>query len=1178
MCVGENNAPQAQHYLNAQLGALYENAVGCVERHGKGLQPDADHKYSFAPAEFYYGKHRRGQASKADMMFYTSFGKPKLEFICNHDVIIRLTLKEGHYNTEFSKGNANPAIIEKNKSFKEAEIAFRVPFTVEAFPGQAVGLAGSDNVISLVILNFPKAQLVQINSELEVGRQALAFYLSEYLLVLQSAGNHVLFSLPDFDDDRRRLFIDFSTYARSLLDVDEIYDISVEKINTFLSSSWLKAAMLAGGKNGPSADHAALSLAEYQSNWSLDESSNTHFHIKLGSPRIKALCNQEVVLYFVIDEVLFYDSKDFSVAAKQTYQNWELALLINVVYEKEEEGKVTRCKLDFNSCRFMRQLCQWADFDQTNEDALRYVQKLVDFFTGEYLDVLEQAHYNVVYHYDERWPPLSGVPEAEHEEIEAEDAELIDEESDSEDEEEVVKGDVSTYRELGAGGATIVEGVAASAAAGAAAGVAIIEGSDAAASAAGAEAGKAARRALTAKAGPVTPRVIRQGTVSRTPEGKTILTKHNGTVVEYVSKAAAVKELIEKTHTHGFDHVSAVSQASINAWFKSLWSVASTSKSTVDSLLSRFAYEQYFSTKFQAPTLRLLSNNRAIIWLHLQDGWLKTLKNWQPWNESEAYKFDNWRLAFEVELKLADSDKLQGVSTAWNAKLEDSFAYKQHGKKDDRVLKHIYLDFKTAEFIHDLSSFDGLFHSHEKRPIEKVQALVTYLREYYFSQIIATGTHVLYTLPVFKAGASLPSANALTDLTFQIYSKIAYDRRNWAAMAKEGEPALLILGMTQFRALPAAKIEWSGSWIANSTRSVSYGTVCLSKQIFLQERLLGLLAKVNGETTVSSQPFRLECKGAWKLQLTTWAANEDRKKCVCTWKFDGEADGMLKYKWIHRDGWKYEHEGTTDITNGTYWVDCHTVNYLEIPTTFTNGQLEIKLRGDVKVSLGVDGGAQKWSTKSGASWRTSICIGTSEDGLKVSVPAPPVPVYLPASTIGEALPAFWNDPEALLRAHLPQTVDLGDVLGLFRTFEGTYTGLFPGTSAFTLANPAFNKDGDVLFELVPHTQLSASAPLVSKAAARAAGTAAARDHRTYASSVRPRGEHRSLSLLQRVKNKLTGDHDDEKHRHADGKPANGSASPAAPSPVTPAVESPAASPPTPPAAKGGRKDAKPEKA
>lgn len=35
-------------------------------------------------------------------------------------------------------------------------------------------------------------------------------------------------------------------------------------------------------------------------------------------------------------------------AAKQTFTNWELAILVNVIYEKEEEGKVTRCKLDLN--------------------------------------------------------------------------------------------------------------------------------------------------------------------------------------------------------------------------------------------------------------------------------------------------------------------------------------------------------------------------------------------------------------------------------------------------------------------------------------------------------------------------------------------------------------------------------------------------------------------------------------------------------------------------------------------------------------------------------------------------------------------------------------------------------------------------------------------------------------
>ena len=33
MCVGENCAPQAVHYMNAQLAALYENAADCIKHH-----------------------------------------------------------------------------------------------------------------------------------------------------------------------------------------------------------------------------------------------------------------------------------------------------------------------------------------------------------------------------------------------------------------------------------------------------------------------------------------------------------------------------------------------------------------------------------------------------------------------------------------------------------------------------------------------------------------------------------------------------------------------------------------------------------------------------------------------------------------------------------------------------------------------------------------------------------------------------------------------------------------------------------------------------------------------------------------------------------------------------------------------------------------------------------------
>ena len=130
MCIGENNAPHAEHYANAQLGALWDNATECVAHHGKGIKPPENQRtfflmlkcrwltrsllvsgYSFALAEYYYGKHRNTPAA-TDMMFHASFGKPYIEFICNHDAILHLSLKNGHYNTEFSRGDSRVSSAE----------------------------------------------------------------------------------------------------------------------------------------------------------------------------------------------------------------------------------------------------------------------------------------------------------------------------------------------------------------------------------------------------------------------------------------------------------------------------------------------------------------------------------------------------------------------------------------------------------------------------------------------------------------------------------------------------------------------------------------------------------------------------------------------------------------------------------------------------------------------------------------------------------------------------------------------------------------------------------------------------------------------------------------------------------------------------------------------------------
>ena len=84
---------------------------------------------------------------------------------------------------------------------------------------------------------------------------------------------------------------------------------------------------------------------------------------------------------------------------------------------------------------------------------------------------------------------------------------------------------------------------------------------------------------------------------------------------------------------YGFDQIVAVSQASINTHFSALFELARTAKALdCNASLSKWSYEQYFSATFKPVTIRLLSNGKALVWFHLEEGYLKTLRNWLPWS------------------------------------------------------------------------------------------------------------------------------------------------------------------------------------------------------------------------------------------------------------------------------------------------------------------------------------------------------------------------------------------------------------------------------------------------------------------------------------------------------------------------------------------------------------------
>lgn len=174
----------------------------------------------------------------------------------------------------------------------------------------------------------------------EEQKKALNTYLQAYLLFLHAAGHHVLFSLPRFDGGNRTRqsddwyskldppsgggnttqAIDFSMIATERLRLPEVHGVSIELLNRFMLNLWIKATMtIAASPEGEQPTNCdSISLSEYRSGWLSSyqgaPTSGLKWTAKFNPPRVEAMCNDELILHFIIDEVVFHEdeSKDAS--------------------------------------------------------------------------------------------------------------------------------------------------------------------------------------------------------------------------------------------------------------------------------------------------------------------------------------------------------------------------------------------------------------------------------------------------------------------------------------------------------------------------------------------------------------------------------------------------------------------------------------------------------------------------------------------------------------------------------------------------------------------------------------------------------------------------------------------------------------------------------------------------
>ena len=84
MCADGDNARHATDFVNSQLKSLYDIAGDCIEHYGDTASKQPG--YDFALREYYY-------KSKTSSPVKFEFGVPEVEFICNHDAILRLDIQ-----------------------------------------------------------------------------------------------------------------------------------------------------------------------------------------------------------------------------------------------------------------------------------------------------------------------------------------------------------------------------------------------------------------------------------------------------------------------------------------------------------------------------------------------------------------------------------------------------------------------------------------------------------------------------------------------------------------------------------------------------------------------------------------------------------------------------------------------------------------------------------------------------------------------------------------------------------------------------------------------------------------------------------------------------------------------------------------------------------------------------
>lgn len=80
-----------------------------------------------------------------------------------------------------------------------------------------------------------------------------------------------------------------------------------------------------------------------------------------------------------------------------------------------------------------------------------------------------------------------------------------------------------------------------------------------------------------------------------------------------------------------------------------------------------------------------------------------------------------------------------------------------------------------------------------------------------------------------------------------------------------------------------ARLPYSTNWLIRVQRGIAFGSVAFSSALFLEGRLLPILASINKGTTILPVKVELDSAG-WDIELATWEKHQKRRGQLPAWE------------------------------------------------------------------------------------------------------------------------------------------------------------------------------------------------------------------------------------------------------------------------------------------------------